>query len=142
MPWWHSTTSSTGALGGVMILPGAFRFVVAELTGAAATNRNDPAWRIPVCGRGAGELRYLHVLRAVGADREGGAIRDVLDIVAIGVDLELVIAGGVPGLAVRRRGIHPEDRARAAPVARSSKTGGVADIHSFVCCVVKTARKY
>src|SRR6185369_15935466 len=83
-----------------------------DLPDRGVGRRDDRARGIAVGGCAAGELLYSHVLCAVGADREGRTKRDVLDVVAIGVDLELVIAGRVPGLALQRRGVHPEDRAR------------------------------
>jgi hypothetical protein len=77
------------------------------------------------------------VLRAVGADREGGTIRDVLDEIAIGVDLELVAACRVPGIAVDRRGVHAEYRARAVPVTGACEAVGVGDVQRFVLWEVK-----
>jgi hypothetical protein len=80
------------------------------------------------------------VLDAGGVGREGEPPGDVLDQVFVGVDLELVVARGVPGTGVIRGGVHPEYRARAAGVAGPGEAVGVADVQPFVGCVVEVVR--
>ena len=60
--------------------------------------RDDPAFGIAVSGFPAGELGHDDVLDAGGIDREGEAPGDVLDQILIGVELELVVARGIPGV--------------------------------------------
>src|SRR6202042_3850289 len=79
-------------------------------------------------------------LDAGGIDREGEAPGDVLDQILIGVELELVVARGIPGGADRWRGIHAEYRARAEDIAGPGEAVGVADVQPFVCRVVEVVR--
>jgi hypothetical protein len=111
-----------------------------DLPNGGVGRRDDRSRGIAVSGCAAGELLDLHVLRAVDADREGRTKRDVLDVIAIGVDLELVIARGVPGTAGRRRAVHPEYRARAVQVTGARKAVCVGDVKRFVLWVVKVVR--
>ena len=67
-------------------------FAFDDLPDGGVVGRDDCAAGMAASGFGAREFDDLHVLRAVGADRERRAIRDVLDVVAIRVDLQLVVA--------------------------------------------------
>jgi hypothetical protein len=58
-----------------------------DLSDGSVARRDDRASGMPASGFGASELRDMHVLRAIGADREGRTIRDVFDEITIGVNL-------------------------------------------------------
>ena len=88
-------------------------FDLEDLSHGRVGGRDDPAFGIAVSGFPAAELGHDDVLDAGGVDREGEAPGDVLDQILIGVELELVLARGIPGGADTRGGIHPEYRARA-----------------------------
>src|SRR5262249_56921234 len=90
----------------VAALPGEHRDPMAQiddLSYGRVGRRDDPAGGGAVGGVRAGQLRYLHVLPALGVQREGEAPRDVLDEVPVEVELELVEGSVIPRTRVKTR---------------------------------------
>src|SRR6202042_1222028 len=101
---------------------------------------DDPAFGVTVGGLPAAELGHDDVLDAGGVDGEGEPPGDVLDQVLVGVNLEFVVARGVPGTGVIRGGVHPEYRAWAEGIAGPGEAVGVADVQPLVGGVVEVVR--